>query len=408
MRDTKATVFSGINNKAPIDRLPVVKGVHAVRDAVNVDLVNEGSFQRRPGSEKVVTCVNARSVEGFGDFGLYADQDKLYSFDGLASTEVATLGSPVSRVAYEMTPAGVAWTDGYTVNLFKGGVSRPVAPGRPNPEPVVSVASGGLAAGQYGVMCAAVHDGARSAWTMPIFLTVTDGGGIDVALPARALPVEVFITSRDGETFYHEATLAPAQASLRISTVYSDGASATHDVLAPLPGGRVLGHHFGSLLSAAGAYLFHSLPWAYGLYRPASGYIWLPDDVTLVASTSGGLFLATTKETYWLPGGDLAAAGMTNVAPYGAVEGSLSRSPEDNSLMWFTPRGPVKAEADGSLTLLQDKSIAFPSARRGTSLLRETNGLKQFIASLSGASSGSAAAVFGSYMDAKSIKRAAS
>lgn len=404
----KITRFRGINNKAPIDRLPGGKEGQTVRDAVNVDITDQGSFQRRPGSHKVVACTNARSIEGFGDFGLYAEQDKLYSFDGITSTEVATLGSPVSRVAYEQTPAGIAWTDGYTVNLFKGGVSRPVAPATPNPEPTVSVTSGGLAAGQYGVMCAAVLDGARSPWTTPVFVTVGDGGGINVSLPARALPVDVFVTSRDGETFYHEVTLAPAQASVHIPTVYSDGASATHDVLAALPGGRILGHHFGRLLSITGKYLFHSLPWAFGLYRPASDYIPAPEDITLVASTPGGLFVATAEETYWLAGADLTATTMTKVAPYGAVEGSLSRSPDDNSLMWFTSNGPVKAAPDGSLSLLQDKSIAFPSANRGTSMIRETNGLKQFIASLSGASSGSAAAVFGSYMDAKSIKRVAS
>ena len=400
--------FSGINNKAPIDRLPAVDGVFAVRDAVNVDLTDQGSFQRRPGSDKVVTCTNARNLEGFGDFGLYAEQDKLYSYDGFTSTEVATLGSPVSRVAYTETPAGIAWTDGYTVNLFSGGVSRPVAPATPNPEPTVSVTSGGLAAGQYGVMCAAVLDGARSPWTHPVFVTVADGGGITVALPTRALSVEVFVTSRDGETFYHEATIAPAQTSISIPTVYSDGASATYDVLAPLPGGRILGHHFGRLLSVTGKYLFHSLPWAFGLYRPAYDYIPAPENITLIASTPGGLFIATDKETYWLAGADLTATTMTRVAPYGAVEGSLSRSPDDNSLMWFTQNGPVRAAPDGSLTLLQDKAIAFPSANRGTSMIRETNGLKQFIASLSGASSGSAAAVFGSYMDAKSIKRVAS
>ena len=400
--------FSGINNKAPIDRLPAVDGVFAVRDAVNVDLTDQGSFQRRPGSDKVVACTNARNLEGFGDFGLYAEQDKLYSYDGNASTELATLGSPVSRVAYAESPAGIAWTDGYTVNLIKGGVSRPVAPAMPNPEPAVSATTGGLAAGQYGVMCAAVLDGARSAWTHPVFITVADGGGISVALPARALAVEVFITSRDGETFYHEATIGPAQTSIQIPTIYSDGASATYDVLAPLPGGRILGYHFGRLLSVTGAYLFHSLPWAFGLYRPAFDYIPAPENITLVASTPGGLFVATEKATYWLPGGDLTATSMTKVAPYGANEGTLSRSPDDNSLMWFTPNGPVKADPDGSLTLLNDKAIAFPTANRGTSMIRETNGLTQFIASLSGSSSGSAAAVFGSYMDAKSIKRVAS
>lgn len=400
--------FKGINNKAPIDRLPSGEAGQAVRDAVNVDLTDQGSFQRRPGTEQVVECTNVRNLEGFGDFGLYAEQDKLYSFDGYTSTEVATLGSPVSRVAYAETPAGIAWTDGYTVNLFKGGASRPVAPAAPNPEPTVSVTTGGLAAGHYGVMCAAVLDGARSAWTAPVFVTVADGGGITVALPARALAVDVFITSRDGETFYHEATMAPAQTSIHIPTVYSDGASATYDVLAALPGGRILGYHFGRLLSVTGAYLFHSLPWAFGLYRPAFDYIPAPENITLVASTPGGLFVATAKETYWLAGPDLTAASMTRVAPYGANEGTLSRSPDDNSLMWFTPSGPVRASPDGSLTLLQDKAIAFPSANRGTSMIRETNGLKQFIASLSGSSSGSAAAVFGSYMDAKSIKRVAS
>jgi hypothetical protein len=73
---------------------------------------------------------------------------------------------------------------------------------------------------------------------------------------------------------------------------------------------------------------------------------------------------------------------MTEVAPYGAVEGTLTEVPNSTDLMWFTPRGQLRATQGGALTLLQDKEIQFPTAAIGASVFRETNGMRQHITTL--------------------------
>lgn len=403
MNPVSASRFTGINNRAPIDRLPSGEDGRAVRDAVNVDLTQAQSFQRRPGFSQVLALPNCRDMHEMPDANLVASSDKLYSFDGSGVNEVATLASAFASVAYADSPLGVIWSDGVSLNLFNGS-SRPLVPAPPNPQPVASASTGGsLVAGTYGLRFTTINaDGQQSAPTVPQFVTVADGGSVQVDVSGHTQAIAVFMTAVDGSVFYRESTIAVGVTSITLPFSRSQGQSMTAEIVGSLPAGRILAMHSGRLLSANGPYLFYSLPWSLGLHRPASDYVWLDQDITLVEPVEGGTYVATLSETYFLTGTDISKASMQKVAPYGAVRGTVAKDPVSLNPFWHTPRGPVQADQSGGLTLLQDRQIAYPVADMGTSSVRESNGLRQLVTTLSNARP-TGGAVFGSYMDARVI-----
>lgn len=406
MDPIKATRFTGINNRSPIDRLPVSDAGRAVRDALNVDMTSAGTFQRRPGQVREVTCTNARCMHEVAGGALYADGSELFLFDGSTSTLIAALSSQYAFVAYADTPLGTAWSDGYRLNLYNG-TSRLLSPAMPNPRPSVVGASGGaLAAGTYGVMFSSIRsDGQQSAYTIPVYVTVPQGGVIGINSAGHTDAIAVFVTAADGETFYRAGTIAVGQTSLSIPFARADGQPVIFEVMDGLPPGSILAYHKGRLLSADGQALYYSLPYNMGLYRPAFDYILLPEEITLVAPVEGGVYLATLSETYWLPGGDLSSADMVKVAKYGAVKGTMTRDPESLDVMWFSPKGPVMGSPAGQITAPQDSNVAFPTATNGASIWRESNGLSQLISAIStNPSIPPGAAVAGTYMEAEVIR----
>lgn len=405
MKPVKLAGFTGINNIAPTDRLPKDDaGRSAVRDAVNVDLTAAGSFQRRPGTDKIISGANCRSLRTSGGVAYYADGAKLKRFNGLTSADVADLATASARVAYADTPLGVAWSDGYSLNLITGFASRQMVPDAPNPMPVIAADGGGsLLAGSYGVCVASERsDGVRSELSVPVRLSVSASGRISLILLAQPHNVAVFVTACDGDVFYRAATIPVGATSCTIPVVNSDGEPIVWASMGRLPAGQVLAYSNGRLFSASGSMVCHSMPYSLGLYRPAADYLFLHEHCTMLAPVEGGMYLATARKTWFLPG-DVADTRMVEIAPYGAIHGTLTTLPNSTDVMWFTDRGPVRASVSGEIGLLQDSRIAFDAgSESGASVVRESNGLRQLLTALSG-SSPKGSAVAGSYMDAEVI-----
>ena len=399
----KASRFRGINNRLPPDRLNPLGDREAgvfVPDASNVDLTDAGSFQSRPGYERIGAWEDCRGLFGAGDHAYFASGTDLCYLDqdGNAQT-IGSVPSAFSPLAFAHTSLGVVMSDGQALRLLRDRAVTAVVPPAPNPVPSVAVISGGLAAGRYGIMFTSSDArGVRSAFTFPLDLPVPEGGGLSI-INTTPLTLDVFVTAPDGAVFYAQDQIQPGAMSLL--TVRTDTEPIVYQALYNLPPGEVLGYHKGRLLSAVGALVHYSLPYSLGLYHPARDYIALAEPVAILASVDEGLWIATTKTTYFLPGGDLRGE-LQQKAPFGAVRGTLSRLPNSQDLMWFSERGPVRVSG-GAMTLLQDENIAFSPAESGASVVREQNGLRTFISALSGAAP-AGGAVAGSFMDAEVIK----
>jgi hypothetical protein len=404
MQPVKATRFTGIDNRSPVHSLPAGEEGRAVRDAVNVDLNKARKWQRRPGFAQSIECTNGRCMFEAPTGAYFADENELRFFDGNIATTITTLASALAHVCYAETPLGVVYSDGFAVNLIRNGAVQPVAPAKPNPLPVASaVAGGGLRQGVYGVAFASERtDGQRSAMSAPQFVTVSEGGTVRVTGSGHTLAVAVFMTAADGRIFYRAGTLAVGATTLDLVASAADGEAVDYEPMESIPPGNILALHKGRLISVRGPSVYISMPWAFGLYRSISDYFVMPENITLLESVEGGLYLATLSKTYWLGGPDIGQASLTEIAPFGAVKGTTTRIPNATGLMWHTPRGPVRADINGGLSLLQDEKVVYDAAASGASVFRETNGLRQFIAALTGAVP-TGGAVFGSYMEAEVV-----
>lgn len=400
----KADRFRGINNRLPPDRLRQLgdreEGAF-VADAVNVDLTDAGSFQRRPGRTRVGTDTACRGLYPHAGALYYAAGRNIRRFDGANATTVGQVGSPLAEVEFLTTPRGLICSDGFRLQLLEG-QPQPLVPDTPNPIPLPAVIGGGLPAGQYGVSFAAETDqGVRSAMSYPLYFSVPEGGGVQFTQGVRNEAIAVFLTTANGEVFYRAGTLAPGQTSLAVATHAADGEPVVYEWCEPTPAGQNLEYHRGRLLVSRGNILNYSKPFELGLHCPRTDYILMSAPITLVASVDEGLFVCTAEETWFFGGGDLRQANAKLVAPFGAVRGTKTRVPQQSEWMWFTERGPVLTEGTG-IKLLQDDRIAYAPAQAGAGIVREDNGLRTFITALSGASP-SAGAVAGSFMTAEVI-----
>lgn len=169
-----------------------------------------------------------------------------------------------------------------------------------------------------------------------------------------------------------------------------------------MPAGGCIAYHGARLLVAVGSALIFSEPFTPSLRDESRGFEIFPAEITGIAAVEGGVFVLSDK-TYFLPGGLPAAGGMRAVLPYGAVRGTVGHLPNDEGAFWMSARGAVIASSDGSVRNLQEKHLALAATGQGAMFFRESDGMRQFITSLSEPDESRAGV--GSYMQARIVKK---
>ncbi len=390
----KVGPFFGINNKMPSSSLRTAQSGSGVprtgnylRDAVNVDLTTVGSLQRRPGATMRITGGRCRSLWSDGTRAFYADGAQLYAFDGATARAIADLNSAEATVSYAVTPRGIVWTDGASLQVIAEGVSTPLCVPALNPVPTVSSSSGGgVPEGTYQVAFANVNTtGERSAISECVTVAVPAKGTINLAFSGlRQFDTRVFVSAVGGSILYFEALVSAETYSFRIPLLKTSGEPMNDWVESPMPPGQLVRYYRGRLLTVADDTVFFSLPFAYGHFRASTNYVRLDAPITLCEPSKNGIFLATAKQTWFLSGDDIADAALVHLANYGAVPNTAASEPSSLALWWFSSRGAVRAVGD-KIELRQDEHIAFGDATNGASIFRESNGLSQLVSVLSNA-----------------------
>lgn len=278
------------------------------------------------------------------------------------------------RMSCIEAPNGVYFSNGADSGRWDGTTVYPL--GLPTPSaPTLTAISGTLPKGNYQVVIAygnatTGEEGGVSA-TTAITLS-SDNSGIRVTLPGAASGADtvlVFVTGTNGDLPYLSALAASSSASCDITTLPS-GREAIERYEKPLPAGTLFMAN-GRLCSYSGNTLYIGLPYRYGYYRPAEGYIQFPEAISIVVSTEGGAYLAADK-TYWIPGdiGDIQTS-LSDVFPYGAVKGTAFHIPKSTSVGWFGERGFVIADKQGNASAVTEESLAVTPPASGVSVVSE-------------------------------------
>ena len=396
--------FVGINNRLPDHQLGVVdrgrKAGDYLRNAVNVDLTDAGTLQRRKGSTRVHPGSDCHSLWSEGGQAFFVDGGAIKALpSGTTVRSGLAYGRPVSWCL--LPDDRVAWSNGAELGFIERGVSA-AQPVTPNPAPMVTTTAGGsLRAGSYQIAVTAMDSkGRESGATWPTQVQAPENGRIEVSgLPGT--PVNIYVSPLNGDTLYHAITTSAS--SFVFPLIPALGRQLDTIGLVPLPPGRIVRYYHGRLLTADANQLCYSEPYAHRLYNPLRNRIPI-EGLTLVEPVDGGLYLATADRTWWLSGADVdQPERLVEILPYGAVFGSSTRSDNSTSVMWFSARGLVVGGAQGQVKNLQEDALAVRPVQKGAALLREEDGMRHVISSVFGAEDTRAAAR--SFMVAEIVRK---
>ncbi|MET3512746.1 hypothetical protein ABIC63_000511 [Pseudacidovorax sp. 1753] len=413
MRDFNlGSIAPGLNNRLDLARLGVSDKagrrtfLHA---AQNVDLSAQGFAKRRRGQTVAVEAASAHSIwaDPSGAFGLAVLDGALTRLDPEGSGLRATIvrgGMASAPVSYSSGADGaVYWTNQHEVRRLIGASDLPVATDGLSSAPALQLTAGALRAGLYLYAFTVQGDAGESAATVIQQISVPAAGGLVLDAPGLAgRSVNLYLSGPDGDVLSLVQTssagaflvVAPTEGGKRLRT----GQTAS------MPPGSIVRHFKGRMLVAAGAVLYFSRPYNYGLYDAASGFIPFPAPISVVqpveSAAGGGIYIAADK-TYWLP--DLSGGALVPVLPFGGIPGSGGTSPDQLTAFWGSPQGLVVGDGSGAVKTPQQDAMFFGPAAYGASLHREQDGNLHVVTSRLG--SGASMARATSFIEAELVRK---
>ena len=258
---------------------------------------------------------------------------------------------------------------------------------------MVSPTTGALPPGVYQVAFTLSDTRGESPSTWPMAVDLPNGGGLSITgLPAVAVNVYVALAGSTSLQFFGQISGPTA-----INVVPQLGHTLQTEGLMPMPPGKIVRTHNGRLLVARGKLLYFSEPFAPALHRPVEGFIPFPDRVTMVRPNDEGVYVGTTKATYWLAGTDIAKAELVKAQDEGVAEASDSVV-EAGTVQWFSHEGLVRGDRSGQITDMQADTAPADSATRAATHHIDQGGTPYSVATSTRPSS---AASIGSFMDAE-------
>lgn len=401
----------GVNNRRPEFDLRTRDGSY-LRAGVNVDISETGSVRRRQGSSKILAGTDVHSLWGALDDAYYVDGSTMLHVRDLYGDSVIT---PVDaamakgrRVSYAAVGPDVFYTNGDKIGRIHEKVAYPLGCTPLTHAPVVVGMSGGsLGQGVYRICFAFQNaDGEHSITTTPQRVDVGANGkivvsGLPTTWPSDVTALVVFATSPNDDALRRIWTLAAPASSLTLATPMSFGARCQTALMARMPAGDIVRELNGRLFVAVGNALYYSEPYAYALMNPERNYILFHEPISVIEPVNNGLYIIS-DQTYWVSG-DIASAELNPVLPYGAIPYSSGQVLHKNECFWMSLRGLVIGDQNGSVRNAQEDNVAVLPASAGAALMRESDGVKQLIASTFG--SGVSQAAARSYMDAEIVRK---
>jgi hypothetical protein len=312
-------------------------------------------------------------------------------------------------MSYTEAAGAVYLTNGAVTAMYRDGKVTSWGVETPTSSPTISLSGGILSAGDYLLTCTFVRDtGEESGSNLPVVIRgVPAGSGLVITnLPvptaADVTAVNVYMCAANGAVLYLIKQVAVGAIGELITGAEPQGAKLQTALVSPMPAGTSAATSRGRVFVAAGNVLWYSEPLRYGLCDASVNYMLFPADIQLVVGLSTGLFIAADKTYFW--GGPDSLDPLRTVGEYTGVRNSVSYLPTTSDAIWLSSRGMVHGTLDGQVTLLTDGRLATKYAGHGSTLYRESAGIKQFIGTATETSPTALVAM--DYMDAVIIRAA--
>jgi hypothetical protein len=376
----------GVNNRLSDAAL----GADMLRQAVNCYLDDAGRLSRRDGYSRVEVAADGHSLYA-GDEGVFFVDGALLRAYSVEADTVASLRADLTaaaRMAWMEVNGEVYYSNGHQRGKIRDAALREWGVEVPAGLPALTSGAGLLPSGHYEVLCTFVNDeGEESGAGRAVGITlVTDGSVQASTLPqptsSEVAAINVYMTPTNGAgVFYRAVSVAVGTTSVTL-TSFDPAKELKTQFMVPPPAGNVLAYAGGRIFVADGKIVWYTEPYALGRCAIQRSFLLFKDDVTLMAGTKNGLYIAAGK-TYFMSAADPATAELDVRLPYGAAFGSLAPMPTYASAeakwTWRSDRGQVIADENGKITNLQDAQLVLDPCATGASALVEVDGMKQIV-----------------------------
>ena len=345
-----------------------------LRNAVNVTFDALGKPKLITGTAKIYSGTGIHSF--WRGYFIEGTDLKFLNPDNTATT----LGAVGSRpMGYASVGNRVFCGNGLSGYVIKDGVLSQLGVEVPSPPEVAVTSIGGLYGGDYQVAIAFMRGEEESGLSFVRKVSVLDGQGISVTLPAYPADItglSVYCSSVNGDELflYSEEGLGVTEVSIinELTSIRCETQFLYPPVLS-----SVMQAHYGRIYWADGNLLRWTEAQRYG-YTRAGYYAPFDGEITLIAEIPGTIYVCAGK-TYRLTNidGDGFPQRM-EVFGYGAVKGTLTYDEITKTAYWQSQRGFVKATVEGATEML-DGIIAMPSYNKGCMTLSKQNGVRNLI-----------------------------
>jgi len=395
----------GIDNRSPDYAVPP----DALRNAVDVDLLRDGRIRRRKGYARIVSATDPHSLWACPVGTYFVSQGTLYKLDvDDTITEILT-GLAGRPLAYEYANGDVYISDNViNKKLVSGTTVADWGIQTPTSAPLLAAISGNLAAGSFvGGVSFSLASGEESGISPLASVTTYSTGGIQFTnLPspssAAVTTISFYLSTPGGTTLYRVGTAAVGTTSYSVTNLSDTGKEADTTIYTVPPACSIIKHKDARLYCASGSTIWYTEPFALGRVKPAVNFWQFPSVVTIMEPIDVGFYVVADK-TYVIKFKNPDDAQLDDVLDYGAIPYTSVTLPHGEGVMWQSVRGAIMGDQNGQAKNVQESTVATEDAASGAAVLREADGLRQFIAVLSSTSANSLTAT--DFMEAEIVRR---
>lgn len=395
----------GIDNRSPDYAVPA----DALRNAVDVDLGRDGRVRRRKGYTRIVDVVTPHSLYSCEVGTFFVSQGTLYRLNDDNTTTAVLTGLTGPHVSYEYFNDVVYLSDGViTKRLLSGLVATDWGLPRPASTPIIDVTSGDLYPGTFTAAASFVNSLGEESPLGPIsqITTSATGGfiisGFPNATSTDITHIRLYFSGSGSTTLYHIADIALGTSTYTISERTDTGKAANTRVFVAPPAASIIRQHHGRIFFVAGNIVHYTEPYAFNWVDPVKNFWEFDATVTLLEPVESGLYIAAGN-TYFYRFKDPDDAVVVKLFNYDAIPYASTKLPHNEGVVWQSTRGTIMAGQDGNAKNIQEERAAADTAATGAALLREMDGLRQFIVSTPDSDVSPLAAK--SFFDAEIIRR---
>ena len=363
--------FLGVSNRRPDFDLRIktntLQGDY-LRDAVNVDIDNAGRLCHRKVPQLVQAMSGAHSLYMTSATTGYLVRDSVLYVIALPTYRETMLKVLTSNdvMSYVEFNGDLYYSNGADSGRVTAGVVYPLGMVTPS-APTLSVIGGSLTVGAYQVAVSYVNTttGEESGVSGKTQIELTSLGGVRVTLPSAtqgATHLNVYLSQTNGAVVYLAATVAIGTTLVDLIDLPT-GRQASERREEPLPAGRLL-LSSGRLCSVVGSTLHVGIPYRPGYFDPINYGVPFPAPISIAVDAQAGIYVAADK-TYWLPND----GPITDVLPYGAVQGTEFSHPDKPLMGWFGEKGIVLAAPSGEVQAVMADNIELMPPTSGLTML---------------------------------------